>query len=164
MNEAIRPGDFGSRRISIDTVGGTTITITLDIGEVERCAARAFQYANETLLQRAQQQARRDLWEWPNTTVRRKGKKVVGSPRNIIDTGGFFSSIMEKQEADNPLSWLHTVEVDYAVPVILGYRVRTKDGWRNMPGRNIYRAPLEKDFARAFFAQLRRELLALPPS
>ncbi len=33
---------------------------------------------------------RSKIWDWPGTTVRRNGR-VVGSPRNIVDTGELLS-------------------------------------------------------------------------
>lgn len=56
------------------------------------------------------------IWPWPNTTIRRKGKQPVTSPRNIVDNGGLRDSyVLRDQKPKAAFSHIWTVEYAMAV-------------------------------------------------
>lgn len=122
---------------------GSSAEVTIRVSEITRAHELAFLDANLRLENLAKREVKLVKWAWP----------VDPSPRDVVDRGGLGSSIQAIPEG--PTSWVHAVNVNYAAPVLLGYRVRTRKGYRNMPGRNIYREPLET-FSRAFTNAFRR--------
>jgi hypothetical protein len=66
-----------------------------------------------------QQEIRNQQFSWPNETVRKSGK-VVGSPRDIVDTGDFVRSQSPGQSpVYNQLVFEWTAF--YALAIFLGY-------------------------------------------
>jgi hypothetical protein len=57
-------------------------------------------------------------WFWPNQTVRRFSREVVGSPRDIVDSGQLLRSRQEPQVQKNRLTILWSA--DYALNVAIG--------------------------------------------
>jgi len=119
------------------------VEITLEVGEITRAHELAFLDANLALENLAKREVKLNKWTWP----------VGQSPRDVTDRGGLGSSIQAIPQDSSLRDWTHAVNVNYAAPVLLGYRVRTKSGYRNMPARNIYAEPLSRlgqIFERAF--------------
>jgi hypothetical protein len=132
---------------------GGEIVITYSFDGLRAAAVEAFAEANEWLDDRAKREANLVKWPWPNDP----------SPRDVRDVGRLISSITAEVEptATEPGSqWLHTVDVDYAAPVLLGYR----QGSRTYPARNIYEAALDHGgFDATFIDAYRRALSRLRP-
>lgn len=119
------------------------VEIRIRVDEITRAHELAFLDANLALDNLAKREVKLNKWQWP----------VGQSPRDVVDRGGLGSSI--QVVPDSPTEFVHSVGVDYAAPVLLGYRVRTRSGFRNMPARNIYAEPLTK-FARIFASSFGR--------
>lgn len=117
---------------------GLEADVTIRVDEITRRHELAFLDANLALENLAKREATLRKWEWPNDP----------SPRDVVDYGQLRSSITAAPDG-TLLEWLHAVNVEYATPVLLGYRVGTK----TFPGRNIYAEPLKRLprlFANAF--------------
>jgi hypothetical protein len=57
-------------------------------------------------------------WFWPNQTVRRFSREVVGSPRDIVDSGTLLQSRQEPQVQNNAMTI--TWQAPYALNVAVG--------------------------------------------
>lgn len=57
-------------------------------------------------------------WFWPNQTVRRFSREVVGSPRDIVDSGTLLRSRQEPQVQNNAMTI--TWQAPYALNVAVG--------------------------------------------
>jgi hypothetical protein len=57
-------------------------------------------------------------WFWPNQTVRRFSREVVGSPRDIVDSGTLLRSRQEPQVRNNAMTI--TWQAPYALNVAIG--------------------------------------------
>lgn len=104
----------------------------------------------KVLDQELKEQIRLPQFRWPNPTRRRNGT-VVGSPRNIVDTGAFLGS----QQRDRPsatelrFTW-GGGGVDYAGRILTGKGARWgADG----PPRDWIKLALEKQPLDRFFAE-----------
>lgn len=147
----------GLQTIRVTGPGGEVV-IRVNAGGLIDAAVGAFQEANQYLQTAAVQEATRTKWAWPNEP----------SPRDVVRPppigGGLRSSIRGEPEPGDGTAWLHTVNVSYAAPVLLGYRLRTKAGIKTFPARNIYRQPLTGGgFRKVFDTAYARLLRALPP-
>lgn len=144
MSRAPRRGTTPGRAVRILTTGkGSEIDVVLNVEEITRAHELAFLDANLALDNLAKREVKLNKWAWP----------VGKSPRDVVDRGALGSSIQAVPQDSSLRDWTHAVNVNYAAPVLLGYRVRTSRGYRNMPARNIYREPLSKlaqIFERAF--------------
>lgn len=119
------------------------VEITLEVGEITRAHELAFLDANLAIENLSKKEVKLRKWAWP----------VEPSPRDVVDRGALGSSITATPQDSSLRDWTHAVNVNYAAPVLVGYRVRTRSGYRNMPARNIYAEPLSKlgrIFERAF--------------
>lgn len=122
---------------------GSEIEITLNVEQITRAHELAFLDANLALDNLSKREVKLRKWAWP----------IDPSPRDVVDRGGLGSSIQAVPQDSSLRDWVHAVNVNYAAPVLLGYRVRTRSGFRNMPARNIYAEPIGKlagIFARSF--------------
>lgn len=152
MSRAPRPGSVPGRPVRILTTGeGAEIAIELEVDKITREHELAFLDANLALENLAKQEVKLRKWSWP----------VEPSPRDVVDRGGLGSSITATPEDETSREWVHAVNVNYAAPVLLGYRVRTARGYRNMPARNIYKEPLTQ-FARIFARAYARRARSAP--
>lgn len=142
----------GLQTIRVTGPGGEVV-IRVNAGGLIDAAVAAFTEANQYLQTAAAQEATRSKWEWPNPP----------SPRDVVDSGILRSSIRAEPEPGDGTAWLHTVNVAYAAPVLLGYRLRTASGIKTFPARNIYRQPLTGGgFRKVFDGAYARALRALP--
>jgi hypothetical protein len=140
MSRAPRPGTVPGRPVRILSTGeGAQIAIELEVDEITKAHELAFLDANLALDNLAKKEVKLRKWAWP----------IDPSPRDVVDRGQLGSSIQATPQDETGREWIHAVNVNYAAPVLLGYRVRTARGYRNMPARNIYREPLSK-FAAIF--------------
>lgn len=117
---------------------GLDATVTIRVDEILQQHRAAFLDANLAMENLAKREATLRKWDWPNDP----------SPRDVVDSGRLRSSIFARPDGDLT-EWLHAVDVAYAIPVLLGYRLGTK----TYPGRNIYDEPLRRLprlFANAF--------------
>lgn len=127
---------------------GSEIEITLNVSEITRAHELAFLDANLALDNLAKREVKLRKWAWP----------IDPSPRDVVDRGALGSSIQAVPQDSSLREWTHAVNVNYAAPVLLGYRVRTRRGFSVMPARNIYAEPLERlprIFERAFARRAR---------
>lgn len=145
MSRAPAPGTVPGRPVRILTTGeGAEITIDLEVESITKAHELAFLDANLALENLAKKEVKLRKWAWPNDP----------SPRDVVDRGGLGSSITATPEDETSREWIHAVNVNYAAPVLLGYRL----GKRNYPARNIYREPLKalpKIFERAYARRAR---------
>lgn len=99
-------------------------------------------------------------FEWPRQT-RRRNKTVVGSPRNIVDTGKFKAS--QRRDRPSATTLLFTWDVRskdgfaYAPLILTGY---TTNKGTVVPGRNWIKPALEAIPLDRFFAEQWRKLAA----
>jgi hypothetical protein len=135
------------------------LILELTTDQIEAAALDAFSDANQLLKTEAVREATTTKWPWP------QGQ----SPRDVVSEppggGQLRSSITAEPEPGTGDAWLHTVGVDYAAPVLLGYRTQSATGQiRNWPARNIYQRPVERAFRTAFDAAYRRALVRIGPT
>lgn len=117
---------------------GLEADVTIRVEEITRQHELAFLDANLALENLAKREATLRKWDWPNPPTK----------RDVVDFGQLRASILARPDG-NLREWIHSVNVEYATPVLLGYR----RGTRTYPGRNIYEEPLRrlpKLFANAF--------------
>jgi len=146
MSRAPAPGSVPGRPVRIlATRDGTEIAIELRVDEITRAHELAFYDANLALENLAKREVKLRKWAWPNEP----------QIRDVVDRGGLGSSITATPQDASLRDWTHAVNVNYAAPVLLGYRL----GKRNYPARNIYAEPISK-FARIFERAFRRRAAA----
>lgn len=76
----------------------------------------AFGDLNLLLGREFQQRITAYIWAWPKETVRKKGKKAIGSPRDIVDQGGLRDSYtMDGRRGST--HYRHVWAMDYAAAV-----------------------------------------------
>lgn len=152
---SIRRGTAQSQ-IRITGPGGEW-TISLNADALLDAAQEAFTEANQFVQAGAVAEASRTKWPWPNEPT----------TRDVVDDGILRSSITaEAEPAPAPgldVSWLHTVNVAYAAPVLLGYRQVVGGRIKTYPARNIYLVPVRDRMQRVFTGAYLRRLQALPP-
>lgn len=140
------------RPVRIVTSGSSSeVTIDLNVDTITRAHELAFLDANLAIDNLAKREVKLRKWAWP----------IDPSPRDVVDRGALGSSIQAVPQDSSLREWTHAVNVNYAAPVLLGYRVRTARGFRNMPARNIYKEPLTK-LAGIFERAYRRRSRAAP--
>jgi hypothetical protein len=99
-----------------------TANIKIDLSKINSCLNRAFDVAVEAQKDAFQDAIASDIWEWERETVRRNGETVT-SPRDIIDTGELYDSLVISRSANAvEYSW----EADHASIVHDG--ATTKNG------------------------------------
>jgi phage gpG-like protein len=80
-------------------------------------------------------------WNWPRETVRKNGS-VVGSPRNIVDTGELKNSQFIEDVSDTYKVIGYTA--DHATLVYEGYQIERSDGKiTNVPARPFIDTAIE---------------------
>jgi len=100
-------------------------------------------------------------FDWPGTTIRSNGQ-VVGSPRDIVDTGAFLASQRSKAAATGKsytvsFQWGGTAGVTYAGIILTGQRGNL-DGY---PGRDWIKPAIIKNPYQPFMQQTTAKLFAL---
>lgn len=107
----------------------------------------------EVMDKRLKEQIQASQYTWPGETKRKNGQ-IVGSPRNIVDTGRFLAS--QRRERPSATTLLFTWNTPYAATILTGYT--TKNGTL-IPGtdRNWIKPALEAEPLDKFFARLWRQ-------
>jgi hypothetical protein len=89
-------------------------------------------------------------WAWPRDTVRKKGKSIAGSPRNIVDTSQLLQS-QEPTEWPAPNVAVFRNSAEYAMAVHEGAAIASKTGVTVLPPRPWMTTALEEfDLPKAF--------------
>lgn len=70
-------------------------------------------------------------WFWPNVTVRRFSREVVGSPRDIVDSGTLLKSRQEPQVRNNALT------IQWNAPYALNVAVGKYGTYTNEYGKTV---------------------------
>lgn len=106
----------------------------------------------KVLDQELKEQIQLPQFPWPNTTRRRSGR-VVGSPRDIVDLGGFLRSQRRDRPDATTLRFTWDAKSDegfpYAPLILRGYTTRKGTV---VPGRDWIGPALEKQPLDRFFA------------
>jgi hypothetical protein len=112
---------------------------------------RAWSHVNERVLpENFSAELLDEKWPWPGQTVRSSGA-VVGSPRNVYDTGELFDSYYRRK--DGPTRYVHGWSAPHALPTHEGAQLRNGGTiyprpWTEAPVRFI-----PQEFAKAYKAQ-----------
>jgi hypothetical protein len=94
-------------------------------------------------------------FSWPRET-KRKNRSVVGSPRDIVDLGGFLRS--QRRDRPDATTLRFTWNAPYAPLILTGYTTRKGTV---VPGRNWIKPALEAQPLDRFFAAEWRKLSGL---
>lgn len=126
--------------------------IKIDTNKINSVIARSFDVAVEALADSCQGAIADDIWDWPRQTVRRNGD-VVDSPRDILDTGELYDSLVISRKTNAAdLTW----EADHASIVHDG--AFTKSG-TELPARPWTKIGVEQvDLAQAMQNQVNKLL------
>ncbi|MEH2393874.1 MAG: hypothetical protein V7K21_20145 [Nostoc sp.] len=111
--------------------------ININQSKLNSIINRAFDVAAEAQGEAFQNAITSDIWEWPRETLR-QNSDLVGSPRDIYDTGGLYDSLVISRTTG---AAEYTWEVDYAAIVHDG--ATTKNG-TELPARPWTKVGLEK--------------------
>ena len=130
------------------------VRIQIDTQVMTKKLSKAMSSYSKELDQKLDHQFFNSKWEWPRLTRRRNGQ-IVGSPRNIIDTGELLNS----KQGPTPVyggkigrRW--TWNTPYASLVKNGYISRTGE---IVPARDWIRAALrELPFGEGIYKRIRR--------
>lgn len=114
---------------------------------IRQRAARVLQLYRPAMAEQLRQEIQRPQFAWPRRTRRRNGQ-VVGSPRDIVDTGAFLASQVDYQP--DPLKLVFTWG-GYDGPVT--YAGIILRGKTNYPRRDWIRPALDNLPMARFFAQ-----------
>lgn len=113
----------------------------------------AFQETTRELSEAIQNNFELIIWDWPNKTRRTDGT-LVGSPRDVIDTGALRASQRLSFPAANTGSIVWNIH--YALKVFLG---NTEPDGRVHPPRNVPEETLKRfAFQERFAARARQKL------
>lgn len=94
-------------------------------------------------------------FSWPRET-KRKNRSVVGSPRDIVDLGGFLRS--QRRDRPDATTLQFTWNTPYAPLILTGYTTRKGTV---VPGRDWIKPALEAQPLDRFFAAEWRKLAGL---
>lgn len=131
------------------------IQVKLDRRVLDRAADRAFRKTVQKVEGQLRQAFEDPVWNWKGQTQRHNGE-LVGSPRNIVDTGKLRDS-QQPARYPRPLAAQIAWSADHAAAVFLGAVYRTRD--YSLPARNLPRRVLnEMDVAELFNQALAEEL------
>lgn len=84
--------------------------ININLSQINSAINKAFDIAGEAQKDAFQDAITSDIWEWDRETVRRNGE-TVSSPRDIVDTGELYDSLVISRNASAvKYSW----EADHA--------------------------------------------------
>ncbi|MEH2033380.1 MAG: hypothetical protein V7K67_27795 [Nostoc sp.] len=111
--------------------------ISIDLNKLDSVINRAFDVVVEVQGEAFQNALLSDIWEWPRETFR-QNKDLVGSPRDIYDTGELYDSLVISRTAN---AAEYTWEADYAAIVHDG--ATTKNG-TELPARPWTHVGLEE--------------------
>lgn len=104
------------------------MTFHIDTNKINNAINKAFDVAVDALTDSCQNAIADDIWEWPRETLR-QNNDLVGSPRDLVDTGKLYDSLVISRTANAAeLTW----EADYALIVHDG--ATTKNG-TDLPAR-----------------------------
>lgn len=105
---------------------------------------------SKRLDEQLKEEIRLPQFPWPNQTRRSNGS-IVGSPRNIVDTGAFLGSQRRERISATEIRFTWGSDgVDYAGRILTGKGARWgKDG----PPRNWIELALQKEPLDKFFAE-----------
>lgn len=125
--------------------------MSLNIDRLERLINRAFKETVDEFVSELSRQLEAVKWSWDGTiTVRRSGQ-VVGSPRDIIDTGALRNSLNVIER--DPKFYELIYDRIYAELVHEGYRTST--GRQKPPRPWVETAVSELDLKAVFISKLR---------
>ncbi|MEH1785578.1 MAG: hypothetical protein V7L23_08300 [Nostoc sp.] len=111
--------------------------ISIDLNKLDSVINRAFDVVVEAQGEAFQNALTSDIWEWPRETLR-QNKDLVGSPRDIYDTGELYDSLAISRTGS---AAEYTWEADYATIVHDG--ATTKNG-TELPARPWTHVGLEE--------------------
>ncbi|MGL4617854.1 MAG: hypothetical protein ACRCZS_02170 [Chroococcidiopsis sp.] len=103
------------------------------IAQLDRTLTNAYHATVEAIHDEAIRQIEEPLWRWGRYTKRKNGT-IVGSPRNIKDTGELLRAQTLEYNSNDSVDLVNTA--DHAIAVALGHR----SGKTTVPGRNWMRA------------------------
>jgi hypothetical protein len=126
--------------------------IKIDLSKINSAINRAFDVAVEAQKDAFQDAIASDIWEWERKTVRRNGE-TVGSPRDSVDTGELYDSLVISRNAN---AAEYTWDADHAAIVHDG--ATTKNG-TDLPARPWTKVGIEEcDAAEIMQRQLNKLL------
>jgi hypothetical protein len=107
--------------------------ITNRLVRLERGLGRVFDQAMDWAEDNFKSEIESIKWDWPRETVRSNGQSV-GSPRDIVDTGGIRDSQKRENQSSSVVefSWTGGEGKAYALEVHDGYTAR---GGERIPAR-----------------------------
>ncbi len=81
------------------------MNIKIDTNKINNAITKSFDTAVEALADSCQEAIASEVWEWPRQTLR-QNSDIVGSPRDIVDTGKLYDSLVISRRADAAeLTW-----------------------------------------------------------
>lgn len=87
-------------------------------------------------------------WFWPNQTVRRFSREVVGSPRDIVDSGQLLQSRQAPQVANNAMT------IQWNAPYALNVAVGKYGSYTNQFGKEVQPKQVARNWIDATLEQL----------
>lgn len=126
--------------------------INIDLNKLNSAINKAFDIVVEAQGEAFQEAIASDRWEWPRETLR-QNKDLVGSPRDIVDTGELYDSLVISRTSN---AADYTWEADYAAIVHDG--ATTKNG-TELPARPWTKIGLEECDAVGIMQQQLNKLL-----
>ena len=128
----------------------SSVKVQFNVKPFVQKAQRSFAKANDTLEQDIVGSIGSPIWQWPGQTERQSGQ-VVGSPRDIVDSGDLLDSYRVERRGPNQTA--HVFDVPYALAVHEGAALRNGG---IIPARPFTEAPV-RDFPRMFAEAWRDE-------
>lgn len=106
-------------------------SVEVDLENIDDLFERAFTQTMKAFGHEIREAFSEEAWEWPNVTRRRNGQ-LVGSPRNVIDTGALRNSQTEPVVKGDTayIEWT----AGHAVKVFTGVTDRSR---KTHPARNV---------------------------
>jgi hypothetical protein len=87
-------------------------------------------------------------WFWPNQTVRRFSREVVGSPRDIVDSGTLLRSRQEPQVRNNAMT------ITWTAPYALNVAVGKYGSYTNIAGDLVQPPQIARNWIDATYQAL----------
>jgi hypothetical protein len=87
-------------------------------------------------------------WFWPNQTVRRFSREVVGSPRDIVDSGTLLRSRQEPQVQNNAMT------IKWQAPYALNVAVGKYGSYTNSSGDSVQPPQIARNWIDATYQAL----------
>ena len=118
---------------------------------------QAFEETNHALVSLFAREITEYKWQWPRVTERRRGRRRIGTPRDIVDRGELRNSYQgpEFRREQHMLVAEHIWDAPHALPVHEGATMRNGT---ELPARPWTLKPVSE--ANAVFERLARRRLA----